>query len=212
MGVVQSYPAQHVLLRQGDRGETVHVLLKGVVKVSAVAENGTETLLGRRVCGDIVGEMAVFLDTERTATVVTCGPVVTEMINGSEFRRYVETHAEAGVALYQMSGDRLLSSVQRRLESAGNDVPTRVARALRDIAQQDLSSGAARSGIEVRMTQAELAAQVSAKEGTVQKALRELEAKGMVRRGRGRVMIVDSAGLRNLTGDRSAPMVGEGRR
>jgi DNA-binding GntR family transcriptional regulator len=45
------------------------------------------------------------------------------------------------------------------------------------------------------LTQAELGGLVGAKEGTVQKALRELAARGLVRPGHRSVTIVDVAGL-----------------
>ena len=69
------YHKHRVLLRQGDEGRHLLLLTRGVVKITASTESGTDTLLGIRVAGDVVGEMAAFEDRPRSGTVLACGEV-----------------------------------------------------------------------------------------------------------------------------------------
>ena len=77
-----SPPKRHqpdtVLLHQGENTSHVYVLrsprpqASACVKVIARLANGTEILLGIRVSGDVVGELATIRKSTRMATVVTC--------------------------------------------------------------------------------------------------------------------------------------------
>lgn len=51
MGVVRTYPTDYVIVRQGDSGNLVFVVMHGLVKVTARTENGRQSLLAVRVRG-----------------------------------------------------------------------------------------------------------------------------------------------------------------
>jgi CRP/FNR family transcriptional regulator, cyclic AMP receptor protein len=55
-GVIRSFSANHVLLRQGEPPSSVWLLLDALVKVVASVENGTQVLLAIRVSGDVAGD------------------------------------------------------------------------------------------------------------------------------------------------------------
>jgi CRP/FNR family cyclic AMP-dependent transcriptional regulator len=195
LGVMKTHRAASVFCRQGESGNAVYLLINGLVKVTASVENGVECLLGVRLAGDMVGEMAVLSNTERSATVTTCGEVVASVIPGPSFLKFAEDHGALGLTLSQMTGDRLRWANQVRLDAAAYEVDVCLARAL--LALADRYGGRRGDGIDigVPLTQAELGALVGAREVTVQRALRGLEAGGLVRRGRRRVVIVDQARL-----------------
>lgn len=67
-GYVCSFSAGEVILRQGDVGSTMFLILKGTVRVETEAAAGTVKLaeLGRDAC---IGEVSVLTGSERTATV-----------------------------------------------------------------------------------------------------------------------------------------------
>ena len=64
-----------VLIREGDPGTAVYLLLAGSVKVTGATDEGG-SLLAIRVGGDLVGELAVLDGRPRVATVTTPGPVL----------------------------------------------------------------------------------------------------------------------------------------
>jgi CRP/FNR family transcriptional regulator, cyclic AMP receptor protein len=209
LGTPRRYPPDHTLLNQGDRGDFVYLLLDALVKVVARAENGTESLLGIRVSGDIVGEMAVLEDTVRSVTVVTCRPAVASRIAGPAFGRFVEKHSVVGLSLTRMTGDRLRWANERRLDTAAYEVDVRLARLLLQLAERHGERRADDLHLGLPLTQAELGALISAKEVTVQKSLRLLEGLHLVRRGRRTVIITDHTGLREFAGLGRPPLPGK---
>jgi CRP-like cAMP-binding protein len=184
-----------VLVHQGDPGGSVWLLLDALVKVVASLENGNQTLLAVRVSGDLVGEMAVIDDALRSATVTTCGRAVVCQIKGAQFVDHLRRHTDVSMALSQQAIQRLRWANQRRLDFAGYETPVCLARVLLALAARHGRRRAGGVDIGAPLTQAELGGLVGAKEGTVQKALRELAARGLVRPGHRSVTIVDVAGL-----------------
>lgn len=195
LGTPRTYSADHHLLKQGESGEFLYLLIDGVVKIVATVENGIETLLGVRVGGDVVGELAMLGGGVRSASVITCGRVVASVVAKSAFERFAKDNPPVGFMLSQMIGDRLRWANDRRLDSAAYEVDVRLARVLLQMASRHGRPVAGGTDIGVPLTQAELGALIGAKEVTVQRALRTLESRELVGRGRRRVLIIDSEGL-----------------
>jgi CRP/FNR family transcriptional regulator, cyclic AMP receptor protein len=195
LGIIRTFPANHMLVRQGDPSGSVWILLDALVKVTARVENGSLTLLAVRVSGDLVGEMAVIDGSLRSATVTTCGRAVVCQLKGAQFVDYLRRDTEVSMALSQQAIQRLRWSNQRRLDFAGYDTSVCLARLLLALAARHGRRGPDGVEIGAPLTQAELGSLVGAKEGTVQKALRELAARGLVRPGHRSVTIVDVARL-----------------
>ncbi|MFD0684728.1 Crp/Fnr family transcriptional regulator [Actinomadura fibrosa] len=196
LGQLRSFPAQHTLVRQGDPGGSVWLLLDALVKVSARVENGSQALLALRVGGDLVGEMAVLDGAPRSATVTGCGRMTVSQIRGAAFVRFLQEHPPAAMALSQMAVERLRWSNQRRLDFAGYETSRCLARVLLALAERHGRPVARGLDLGVPITQAELGGLIGAKENTVHRALRELTDLGLVGTpGRRRVIIEDPARL-----------------
>jgi len=73
-GFVMRFDAGDVILREGDRGETMYLVMEGQVRIETTAPSGTLPLaeLGRGAC---VGEVSVLTGSPRTATVTAITPV-----------------------------------------------------------------------------------------------------------------------------------------
>jgi CRP-like cAMP-binding protein len=195
LGLLRTFPPSHVLLRQGDDGASVWLLIDALVKVSAGMENGSQALLAVRVSGDVVGEMAVIDGSTRSATVTTAGHAVVSQIKGPVFVDFIRRHPPVALALHKMTVERLRWSNQRRLEFAGYETDARLARVLLALAGRHGRPVDGGIYIGVPLTHGELGGLVGAREGTVQKALRELAAAGLVRSGRRKVLITDLPAL-----------------
>ncbi|GII66102.1 Crp/Fnr family transcriptional regulator [Sphaerisporangium krabiense] len=194
LGPVHAHPAGRVLVRQGDPGTLLYVIAHGLVKVTARTENGKESLLAVRVRGDLVGDMALG-GSPRSATVTTCGPTTTCVIKGDVFLAFICRHPPAALAWNTFTGERLRWANQRRLEFAGYDSDVCLARLL--LALLARHGRPTRHGMDlgVPLTQPELGSLIGAKESTVQKILRDLSVRGLVRTGRRRVVVTDVPGL-----------------
>ncbi|WP_406692528.1 cyclic nucleotide-binding domain-containing protein [Saccharopolyspora sp. ID03-671] len=89
-GGIRHYKPGEALLRQGEMGSFLLVLLQGRVKVLAGDSEGSELLLSLRGPGDLVGEMAAGRCTPRTATVVALEKCTARTLTRAEFDRFLE--------------------------------------------------------------------------------------------------------------------------
>lgn len=193
--MIRDLPANRQFIRQGDPAGSVWLLLDALVKVTASVENGSRILLAIRVSGDIVGDMSAVDGLQRSADVTTCGRAVVCHIKGPVFVEFLHQNPAASFALSQLAIQRLRWANQRRLDFAGYEAPVCLARVLLALAARHGRPHLDDVEIGVPLTQIELGSLVGAKESTVQKALREIAARGLVRPGHRMVVITDVAGL-----------------
>jgi CRP-like cAMP-binding protein len=195
LGTTLTAPDDTRLVRQGEPGSLVYLILHGLVKITTSAENGQQALLAVRVSGDVIGEMAILGAGRRSANVTTCGRTSLCEIKGNAFIGYLQRHPNAAFALSGLLSDRLQWANQRRLEFAGYDAEVCLARIVLALAVRH--GHPVREGIDIGipLTRAELGSLIGAKEPTAQKALRSLATRGLVVRGHRRVVVQDMDGL-----------------
>ncbi|MFJ4201984.1 Crp/Fnr family transcriptional regulator [Streptomyces sviceus] len=196
LGTPRSYEAGEHLLVEGMRETFVLLLLDGVTKVTATAEDGHSALLAIRLGGDLVGEFAAFDNRPRSAGVTAAGAVTARRIGQRDFLECLDGHPAAGVAVSRMLVRKNRWSVRRRGDFSGCPVSTRVARVLLDLVED--YGEPQRGGVLIgpRLTQAELAGLVGARERSVHDALGELAGQGVIQVGYGRTTVLSLAGLR----------------
>ncbi len=93
-----------VLMKNGEPGEALHVVLDGAVTVEP--PNRRRLTLG---VGSFVGELALLDDGPRTATVVTKGETVTLAISRAKFRKLLESEPRIAIAIAAELAGRLRS-------------------------------------------------------------------------------------------------------
>ncbi len=184
-----------MLIREGDVGTVVYLLLAGSVKVTGATDEG-EALLAIRVGGDVVGELAALDGRPRLATVTTAGPVIARVIGRAEFLGLLGRDPELALAITRGVSDKLRSATSRRIEFTGCDVNTRLARVLLDLAERYGEQTPHGLTIGCPLTQTELATLAGAAEPTVQRSLRQLKTDGIVATGYRVTAVLDMSALR----------------
>jgi CRP-like cAMP-binding protein len=194
-GITRTLPPGHRLLTEGADDTHVEVLRRGFVKVTTIVAGRTQ-LLAVRVAGDVVGELAAVGGTPRTATVTTCGTVVSTVLRQPDFLAVLRARPEVADEVTASLGRRLQWANSRRAAFNLFAVPDRVAEVLADLA--GMAGRDVGDGIEigVDLTHLELAMLIGAGEDTVQKALRGLRDDGLIRTGYRRVTVLDVDRLR----------------
>jgi len=195
LGTSREYLPDSVLILEGDPGTDVMVLLDGWAKVVGSTEGGGQALLSLRVGGDLVGEQAALNNAPRTATVISAGVTVVQVVSQRDFLQFLDRQPDAGIAVSRALSNELRWATRRRIDFSGLPVIARLARVLSDLGH--LYGRQSPDGIEFRytLTQPELAAMVGASEPAVHKALRQLRQAGAVVTGYRRVVITNPAAL-----------------
>jgi CRP/FNR family transcriptional regulator, cyclic AMP receptor protein len=195
LGTTRRLPGGRHLVVEGGADTHVEVIRQGVVKVTSDV-GGVPRLLAIRLPGDLIGELAGFTGNGRSATVTTCGPVVSTVVGPADFAYFVGRHPTVAAQVTATVGRKLRWANDRRSEFTAFPVPVRLARMLLEIATS--CGEAVRDGvlIGVELSQTELASIVGAREDTVQRALRALRGRGLIRTGYRRITVLDDEGLR----------------
>jgi CRP/FNR family cyclic AMP-dependent transcriptional regulator len=197
LGTTRRLPPGRQMLVEGRLDAHVEVIRQGHVKVTTSVA-GMPRLLAIRLPGDLVGELAAFTGSGRSATVTTCGEVVSTVIQRPDFMDFVSRHPHVSAQVTATVGRRLRWANERRSEFSAFPVHVRLARVLTEIAA---SCGEAVSDgllIGVELSHSELATLVGAREDTVQRGLRMLRKDRLLRTGYRRIVILDEPGLRAL--------------
>jgi len=198
LGALRQYPPDRVLIRELDQTGFVLILLDGVVKATARAQDGRAALLAIRMGGDLVGEVAAVDGQPRSATVTSCGTVVARVVSRAEFLDCMRREPQIAHAVSGSVVAKFREASARQVDYAGSDVPTRLARVLFHIAMTYGERAGNVVNIRWPITQPELATLAGAGEPTVHKALRQLRDAGVVSTGYRSITINDVARLRSL--------------
>lgn len=126
---VVDYPAGAIIIRDGDRGEEMFILLDGDVEISkqmtikmdnyeASAKDKSLIRLSSKFHA-CFGEMALFEEkSERSATVSTVNPCRLAIMRQDDFTRLVESDSEIGCIVFR----NLARIVSDRLKRANKDI------------------------------------------------------------------------------------------
>jgi CRP-like cAMP-binding protein len=110
-GMVQRYAPGQVVVREGDPGTRLFLILEGSVRVEQ-AVHGDVATLGP---GNFFGELALIEQHGRTATVTAIDELELLSVTGWEFRASLEEHPEIAVPM--------LEELIRRLHRTEHDNP-----------------------------------------------------------------------------------------
>jgi CRP-like cAMP-binding protein len=122
--------------------------------------------------------------------------VIALVIGGTEFVSLLGRDPELSLAVTRGVTDKLRTATSRRVEFTGCDVNTRFARVLLELAERYGEQTPAGATIGCPLTQSELATLAGAAEPTVQRALRQLKADGIVATGYRVTTVLDMNTLR----------------
>jgi CRP-like cAMP-binding protein len=197
LGVRRVFDTGRTMLREGERSTHVELVIRGFVKVTNLAD-GVEVLVGIRMPGDLLGEVAGLTGGPRIATATACGRVTSVVVRAAEFHRFLRAHPEATFSMGAAMGDRLRWANTRRTDFAAFPAEVRLARLLVDIATACGRPTDEGITIAVALSQPELATMIGVSEATVHKAFRDWREAGVLRTGYRRVTVVDLPALRAL--------------
>jgi CRP/FNR family transcriptional regulator len=147
--------------------------------------------------GDIFGELAMFDDELRSATVETLDEVQAIAVLGSDMRRLLRQHPDIAVKLVIALGRRLREANERLARQSFQTVQSRVAVVLDGLVRQAQSEGAGVRDVLVTITQADIAQLAGSSRESASRFIAVLERAGVITQGRGRITVHDPDALAN---------------
>jgi CRP-like cAMP-binding protein len=195
VAVPRRFEPNRVIFREGDESDTCYIVRSGHARAVREHADGRTISLAHFGPGDFFGELAMFDDERRSATVETLDEVEAIAILGADMRRLLREHPDIAVKLVISLGRRLREANERLTRQSFQTVQSRVAGVLRDLVEQAHAEGAAERDVLVRITQADVAQLAGSSRESASRFLAVLERAGVVTQGRGRVTVHDPGAL-----------------
>ncbi|MBL0420934.1 Crp/Fnr family transcriptional regulator [Ramlibacter sp. AW1] len=187
--VKRRFKRGEIIVEQGDKSNTLFIILTGRARVITADKRGREVILATLQPGDYIGEMSLIDNEAHSATVRA--EVQTDMLclGRAEFARCLPENSSMAYAIMKGLVQRLRSA-DRKIESlALMDVYGRVARALLEFAAPDRDGQMA---IRDRISRQDIAKMVGASREMVSRVMKDLEDRGFIQtREDGSLLIKD---------------------
>lgn len=106
----RTYGAKQVILREGDRGKEVYLIIAGKVVVTEKVEKGSYRILNSLGPGEIFGEMAMLENAPRSATLIAATPTKLLALSPEQFEMIFKSHPRWAF--------RILTALGKRIQSA----------------------------------------------------------------------------------------------
>src|SRR4051795_8380381 len=195
VAVPRRFAAGQVIFREGDASDTCYVVRTGHTRALRENTDGRMIALAHFGPGDIFGELAMFDDERRSATVETLDAVQSIAVAGSDMRRLLREHPGLAVKLVISLGRRLREANERIARQSFQTVQSRVAVVLADLVERAQEEGEGDTDVLVRTTQADIAQLAGSSRESASRFLAVLERAGVVTQGRGRLTVHDPGAL-----------------
>jgi len=173
--LTRTFPANTIIVSEGDGTDALYVVLSGKVKVFLANENGKEVLLNVEGPGEYFGEM-ILDGGPRSASVMTLEPSRFLVVPRSDVEAFLASHPQfaMGLILKLIKRVRVLTDNVKSL--ALQDVYGRVTRMLHELAvEQD-----GKQVVAEKPTQQDMASRVGASREMVSRILKDLAQGGYI--------------------------------
>ena len=179
---------REVVFHRGDPADTLHLVHTGRFAVRINTPLGDTVMLNMVGPGETFGEIALLDDTApRSATVVAVEKAETRAIHKLDFDALRARHPGVADILATALALRVRRLSELLVEAHYESADTRVLRRVAELASD---------GGEVPLTQEELSNLAGTSRATVNRVLREAQARGEVALRRGRIEVLDAERLR----------------
>jgi CRP/FNR family transcriptional regulator len=195
LAVPRTFDPGQIVFREGDASDTCYIVRSGRARAVREHADGRTITLATFGPGDIFGELAMFEDERRSATVEAVQPTEVVAVLGPDMRRLMVEHPQISARLVIALGRRLRETNERLAKQSFQTVQSRVAVVLGELVAQAAQAGGPEQGVLVTATQADLAKLAGSSRESASRFLAVLERAGVISQGRGRLVVHDPAAL-----------------
>jgi CRP/FNR family cyclic AMP-dependent transcriptional regulator len=183
-GIARSYPKNTIIVTEGDKTDSLYVILEGRIKVFVSDGEGHDMVLSTQGPGEYFGEMMLD-EGPRSASIMTLEPSRFLIVAKADFREFVIKNPVFAHSLIEklIVRARALTSSVKSL--ALMDVYGRVARLLLELAEDN----GGKLSIPQRLTQQDIASRVGASREMVSRILKDLSTGGYLTQSRNGILL-----------------------
>jgi CRP-like cAMP-binding protein len=197
--VMREIRRKEVLYLPGDAGDRIYLLKRGVVKISALNDEGREIILALMRPGEVFGEEAALDDGPRDHMAEAYEDALICVITRQDFLGILRAHPDMAFKVTKLVGFRL-KTLRSRVEGLlFKGAPARLAQTLLDLARDHGVSDDRGVLLRLKLSQQDLASLIGVTRESVNLALSDLRKRGLVELEGRSLRILEPEGLRQLT-------------
>jgi CRP/FNR family transcriptional regulator, cyclic AMP receptor protein len=196
LAVPRQFEPGQAVFREGDASDTCYIVRSGQARAIRTHGDGRTITLATFGPGDIFGELAMFEDERRSATVEAVEPTSVVAVLGPDMRRLMSEHPGIATRLVIALGRRLREMNERLSRQSFQTVQSRVATVLSELVAAEIAAGKSSEEVLVTATQSDLAQLAGSSRESASRFLAVLERAGVISQGRGRLIVHDPDALR----------------
>ncbi len=174
--VTRAFPKNSILFNEGDQSDSLYIVVSGRVKVFLGDDDGKEIDINFHGPGEYFGELALFEDLPRSASVITTEKSKFIILSKTDFLNCLDRHPAISLSVIRELSKRLRELTDNVRSLALMDVYGRVARLLLKLSEP---AGGGRV-IHQKLTQQDIADQVGSSREMISRILKDLKAGGYI--------------------------------
>ena len=187
----KTFERREVILLEGEPGESLYVVVSGVVKVYKTSSEGKEQILNLVRPGESFNDVPLFDDGPNPASAEAMGAVVVYGIRKNSFHDILGNYPQVAMNIIKVLAARVRQLVSLVEDLSFRHVIGRVVKILLEHAGDGTSP-------TQRLTQQEMAAMAGTAREVVARSLKALEEEGVIRLERQRIVINDREALKEM--------------
>lgn len=172
-----------VLFREGDDANGFFAVEQGGLKATRLSAEGNEQLIALFSDGEVIGEMAIFDEHPRSATITALKPTSVVFCSREAFFEFADENPITYRHMLGVMAGRLRATNDSLAARDFLALPGQLAQAMIGLADgfgREMVSGAIR--IEYKLTQSELGAMIGASRENVSRVLNQWKRAGLISR------------------------------
>lgn len=176
MAVTRNYPKSTIIVSEGDRSDTLFLILAGSVKVFVSDDQNRELVVNIQGPGEYFGEMMLD-EGPRSASVITLEPCRMAVLTRESFGTFLLKHPEASIQVIRNLIRRCRALTESAKDLALLDVYGRLAKLLLSLAREEDG----RLVITEKLTKQGMGERIGASREMVSRIFKDLIAGGYLR-------------------------------
>jgi CRP/FNR family cyclic AMP-dependent transcriptional regulator len=172
----RTYPKGAIIVNEGDEGASLFLIQSGSVKAYLSDDKGKEVILSTQGPGEYFGELALFDEAPRSASVAALEPCKAMIVSKTQLRAAIMERPQIAMALLLGLARRVRDLTENVRTLALLDVFGRLVKTLYSLAEEKDGSLV----IDQKLTQQDLASRIGASREMVSRIMNDLTQGGYI--------------------------------
>ncbi|WP_460517900.1 Crp/Fnr family transcriptional regulator [Humibacter antri] len=191
-----------LLYSQAQPVRSLFILKTGRVRIFRVAEDGKALTLAILEPGAVFGEMVLVGQRMYEGYAEAIDDALICQLSTADVERFLLADPRIAVRVAQILGQRVAELEDRLTDLALRPLQSRIAATLLNLTRQpSIGTGPFGRAPQVRLTHEQLASVIGATREATSRVLSDFAERGLIRQGRGRIIMADPVALRRICRD-----------